>query len=222
MMKPAAVLVWAALLGGASAQEPAWVQPAADEATGQICHLVYYHHGHARPEDLSGTQCSAWSDNACCSADTAAVFQYDVADADTGLYDGHGMGISQCGIPSQACQKWFIAENCMYECDVNAGRYRHAPGDEACDDSNEATNTWQMSGFPLKVLGLPPLPPAPHAPRRPRHARAPRFPCLATWFDRLTHIYNSSGWPFVPEIIPVEPEPVIRAEESFLLLCTCA
>jgi len=37
-MKAAAVL---AALGVAAAQEPVWVMPAADEATGQICHLQY-------------------------------------------------------------------------------------------------------------------------------------------------------------------------------------
>eukprot|EP01043_Picozoa_sp_COSAG02_P032825 COSAG02_NODE_2210_length_9492_cov_22.862877_10_plen_1095_part_00 len=108
----------------------------------------YYHHGHAREVDLSGTQCSAWSDNACCSAETAAAMDYDVADEDTGLPDdAHGLGIDQCGIPSRACQKWFIAESCLYECDVNAGRYRHHDGDAACE---EGANGWQMSGFPLK------------------------------------------------------------------------
>lgn len=102
---------------------------------------------HATETDLSGTSCSAWSDNACCTRETAAAFRYDVADVSTGLYDGHGMGISQCGIPSTDCQKWFIAESCMYECDVNAGRYRHHSGDAACEEAN---NGWQMAGFPLK------------------------------------------------------------------------
>jgi len=98
--------------------------------------------------DLTGTECSAWSDNACCTAETAGALAYDVADADTGLYGGQGLGISQCGIPTRSCQKWFIAEGCMYECDVNAGRYRHHVGDAACVDGN---NKWQMSGFPLKL-----------------------------------------------------------------------
>jgi len=38
-------------------------------------------------------------------------------------------------------------ESCFYECDVNAGRYRHHEGDDACDSSN---NGWQISGMPLK------------------------------------------------------------------------
>ena len=141
----------AGLLGVASAQDPEWVMPPTNEATGNICHLQYLHEPHATPIDLTGTQCSAWSDNSCCSAATAAAMDYDVADEDTGLYDGHGLGISQCGIPSRACQKWFIAESCLYECDVNAGRYRHHVGDAACEEDN---NKWQMSGFPLKVLRL--------------------------------------------------------------------
>jgi hypothetical protein len=154
MMKtaPATLLLSAALAGTASAQDrPAeWTPPATDEATGQICHLQYYHLGHAEPVDLTGTQCSAWSDNACCTFSTADAFKYDQADI-SGLYDGHGMGISQCGIPSQACQKWMIAENCLYECDVNAGRYRHHVGDAACDDA-AGGNDWQISGFPVKVF----------------------------------------------------------------------
>ena len=92
----------------------------------------------------------------------------------------------------------------MYECDVNAGRYRHHEGDAACEEGN---NGWQMSGFPLKVLfafvtRLQPVAVA---------------VCAARWsYCGLTRIHYSSGWPYVPEIIPVEPEPVIRAEESLL------
>lgn len=173
MMKtaPATLLLSAALAGTASAQDrPAeWTPPATDEATGQICHLQYYHLGHAEPVDLSATQCSAWSDNACCTFSTADAFKYDQADG-SGLYDGHGMGISACGIPSQACQKWMIAENCLYECDVNAGRYRHHVGDAACDDDG---NGWQISGFPVKVYSSC-LPARAHALPRPPRPRALR------------------------------------------------
>ena len=44
MMRPSKMVVMAAMMvGTASAQDdtPEWVQPAADEAAGQICHLVY-------------------------------------------------------------------------------------------------------------------------------------------------------------------------------------
>ena len=141
-------LAVAALVSSASAQVGMdWVFPGPTVAAGQICHLQYYHNEIAQPLNLTGSLCSAWSDNSCCSSSTAHLHQYDQADA-AGHYDGDGFGISDCGVPSLACQKWFLAEACLYECDVNAGRYRHHSGDAACAADN---NGWQMSGFPLKV-----------------------------------------------------------------------
>ena len=135
------------LLGTVSAQIGTdWTFPGEKVAASQICHLDYYHHDISQPTNLTGTLCSAWSDNACCTRATAGAHMYD-GDYNE-LYSGEGLGISNCGTPSVGCQKWFILESCFYECDVNAGRYRHHEGDDACDSSN---NGWQISGMPLKV-----------------------------------------------------------------------
>ena len=64
-MKVFAIL---ALAATASAQDSAH--------EGNQCHLEYYHEGNAQPRDLTGTLCSAWSDNACCSQETAEKHVY--------------------------------------------------------------------------------------------------------------------------------------------------
>jgi len=154
---------------------------------------------------LTGTLCSAWSDNACCSRatadnhvysatctgtatdtdatpDCAAAFaaaersvdaqgrapsyhegltgppdscpagcDYDTAYEPYLMY-GPEYSWSKCGaaqIPHE-CARWFMAESCLYECDVNAGKYRHYVGDAGCNSSNYG-GTWQISGMPLKV-----------------------------------------------------------------------
>jgi hypothetical protein len=113
---------------------------------GQMCHLAgdYYHDPHASPKDLSGSICSAWSDNSCCSVEMA------VQTIQTDHYETYGPEFShqKCGAVSDACTKWFLLEGCLYECDVNAGRYRHHVGAAGCDGGG---NTWQISGMPLKV-----------------------------------------------------------------------
>ena len=204
-MKVFAIL---ALAATASAQDSAH--------EGNQCHLEYFHSSHAAPVDLTGTLCSAWSDNACCSQQTANKHVYaatctgtaidTVATPDcaaafaaaqstthpvdaegraptshgpggpgtapdscptgctyTTTYEpylmyGDGFNYAKCGAVSHACARWFMAESCLYECDVNAGRYRHHVGDASCA---EGANRWQISGMPLKVSISPQrLPPS--------------------------------------------------------------
>ena len=68
---------------------------------------------------------------------------------------GDGFDYAKCGAVTHACARWFMAESCLYECDVNAGRYRHHVGDASCADD---ANRWQISGMPLKVSIPPPAP----------------------------------------------------------------
>jgi folate receptor len=145
-MKTASLLL---SLTGAAAQTPAWVNPGATVATGNMCGLQYHHKPHAEPVDLTNTECSAWSDNSCCTFATAdeSLHKYDTQQGTSTLYGG-GLGISGCGRVSPECQTFFIQESCLYECDVNAGRFRRHAGDAACADDG---NTWQLSNFPLKV-----------------------------------------------------------------------
>ena len=149
-MRAAAALLALASTAEVSAQTPpAWINPGPAVATGNMCGLAYHHKGHAEPVDLTGTLCSAWSDNSCCTFATAdeSLHKYDTLQGASALYGG-GLGISACGRVSTACQTFFIQESCLYECDVNAGRFRRHAGDAACADDG---NTWQLSNFPLKV-----------------------------------------------------------------------
>jgi hypothetical protein len=118
---------------------------------GQMCHLEYYHDEVSSAKDLSGSLCSAWSDNGCCSAETAASHTFATASA--ALY-GDAFAIDACGAVSEACQAWFLAESCLYECDVHIGRYRTHPPSCAASSYAEG-NPWQVSGMPVKVTSEP-------------------------------------------------------------------
>lgn len=48
----------------------------------------------------------------------------------------------------ERCNAWFREEECLYECDVNAGKWRKH-GD--CKDDSGASNAWQMEGMPIKA-----------------------------------------------------------------------
>mmetsp|Transcript_5839 Transcript_5839/g.20356 ORF Transcript_5839/g.20356 Transcript_5839/m.20356 type:complete len:184 (-) Transcript_5839:778-1329(-) len=50
---------------------------------------------------------------------------------------------------SEACQEFFIAEQCLYECDVNAGKYRFHGRENGTECTEE--NAWTMSGMPIKA-----------------------------------------------------------------------
>lgn len=46
------------------------------------------------------------------------------------------------------CNAWFREEECLYECDVNAGKWRKHG---TCKDESGASNAWQMAGMPIKA-----------------------------------------------------------------------
>ncbi|KAK3289280.1 hypothetical protein CYMTET_3282 [Cymbomonas tetramitiformis] len=105
-----------------------------------VCHLRYYHKAVATPTDFGSSDsisCKAWADNACCTADTASNVYNDA------LY-GEEYRWDRCGTLSEACQQYFAAEACFYECDVNAGKWRKY---RDCDGDNQ----WQMEGMPIKA-----------------------------------------------------------------------
>ena len=62
-----------------------------------------------------------------------------------GIQDLYGAdyGWDRCAPLSEACEAWFVAESCFYECDVNAGRFRRHVD---CAPENE----WELFGLPLK------------------------------------------------------------------------
>ena len=140
--------------------------------------------------DLSGTQCSAWSNNACCGRVTAENHQLDQTHLEA-LY-GAEFTYAKCGTVSDTCARWFLAESCLYECDVNIGRYRAHPGEAGCSDDG---NEWMIQDMPLKV-----------STQRSGSLLAPVW--LALFLSCV--LSNSKnfklGVAFGSEIIPFEPE----------------
>jgi hypothetical protein len=50
------------------------------------------------------------------------------------------------------CEKWFQAEECLYECDVNAGKFRKFTDCvEKGEQSVSFPNSWQMQGMPIRA-----------------------------------------------------------------------
>ena len=117
-------------------QVPCSLAAVSSPPLGQKCHLENAHtRKTAGPEKLTG-HCKAWGNNACCTAKTESTI--------SNLYGEKVPIAERCGVPSAKCQAWFVAEACMYECDVNAGRFRHHTG---CSPSNK----WQMAGMPIRA-----------------------------------------------------------------------
>ena len=97
-----------ALAATASAQDSAH--------EGNQCHLEYFHSSHAAPVDLTGTLCSAWSDNACCSQATAEKHVYSATctgtatdtdatpDCYRGFVDSMGLLVMRRPVPETEAQ----------------------------------------------------------------------------------------------------------------------
>ena len=161
----------------------------------QMCHIRYFHDGSSSAKDLGGTACSAWSDNACCSAGTAENHMLDQTHLEA-LY-GAEWTYAKCGAVSDTCARWFLAESCLYECDVNIGRYRAHPGEAGCA---EGANQWMIQNFPLKVRTPPPLRPRFPPSAMPSSTRLANGTCSLR--SNTTQLGVASG----SENIPFEPE----------------
>uniref|UniRef100_A0A7S0I134 Folate receptor-like domain-containing protein n=1 Tax=Phaeocystis antarctica TaxID=33657 RepID=A0A7S0I134_9EUKA len=82
------------------------------------CHLDYYHKDAPSPEGANFTECHPWHANACCHEATVVTPK--------AMNEGYGAGYEwdRCGPMSQACERFFVEEACMYECEVSMGHYR--------------------------------------------------------------------------------------------------
>eukprot|EP00614_Pseudopedinella_elastica_P004653 CAMPEP_0172613494 /NCGR_PEP_ID=MMETSP1068-20121228/43737_1 /TAXON_ID=35684 /ORGANISM="Pseudopedinella elastica, Strain CCMP716" /LENGTH=295 /DNA_ID=CAMNT_0013417965 /DNA_START=168 /DNA_END=1055 /DNA_ORIENTATION=+ len=120
---------------------------AASGYTGE-CELEYFHKsGPPTAEGSDFTECHPWKDSACCYEATVTT--------PTALNEAYGKGYEwdRCGKMSQACERFFVQEACLYECDVNAGLYRKCTDAQAADPTNEACyeNKWEMYKMPIKA-----------------------------------------------------------------------
>jgi len=121
-----------------------------DEVTRQLfpevtsvdeCHLQYFHKEVPSPEDDNMRECHPWKNNACCDSSTVKS-----VDAINEAY-GDGYQWDRCGPISQACERFFVMEACLYECEPNAGLFRKF-NDSQTD--HPEFNTWQLHKMPIK------------------------------------------------------------------------
>ncbi len=56
----------------------------------------------------------------------------------------------RCGTLSQACERFFVQEACLYECDPNAGLFRLFPP-STYDKNNKSQNAWQIVDMPIRA-----------------------------------------------------------------------
>ena len=135
-------------------------------APADTCKLQYFHKGSdgvidavPTPEDDTFTECHPWKENACCHQET-------VVNKET-LRKSYGEGYEwdRCGKMSQECERFFVQEACLYECDANAGSYRLCSDEDiannkkydlglgynsSCNDNGYA-NKWQIYNMPIKA-----------------------------------------------------------------------
>lgn len=114
-----------------------------EEKVADQCHLEYYHKsGPPTPEGDGMAECHPWKNNACCTKDTVgSVDQINEA-------YGEGYEWDRCGKMSQACERFFVMEACLYECEPAAGLFRKYNDSEK--GVNDDFNAWQMHQMPIK------------------------------------------------------------------------
>lgn len=105
------------------------------------CHLNYFHKKLPSAEDDAMTECHPWKNNACCKSETVKSAE--------ALNTGYGPGFQwdRCGPMSDACQRFFVQEACLYECEPAAGLYRKFDDSQS---NEEGYNEWQMHKMPIK------------------------------------------------------------------------
>ncbi|KAJ1476237.1 folate receptor family-domain-containing protein [Baffinella frigidus] len=110
-------------------------------------HGDYYHKKTPGPELDSNHECWPWKNEACCEDKTVA--SRDV------IQDAYGAEFhwDRCGPLSQACERFFVKEACLYECEPLTGHYRKYPDGPDYNGSSTGgeDNTWQITKMPIKA-----------------------------------------------------------------------
>ena len=110
-----------------------------DHAATDQCIVQYSHKDTPSAEDDDMSECHPWKSRSCCDSTTVPSDE-----AINGAY-GPGYEWDRCGPMSDACQRFFVQEACLYECDPNVGLYR-----KYTDPTEEGYNEWQMFEMPIK------------------------------------------------------------------------
>ena len=91
----------------------------------QQCLVSYLHKvGPPTKQTADFTECHPWHANACCHEATVVT-----PEAINNAY-GAGYEWDRCGKLSQACERFFVEEACMYECEANIGAFRKYTDEE--------------------------------------------------------------------------------------------
>lgn len=109
------------------------------------CHLDSLHKdGPPSKNPGTMTECHPWDDRSCC-------YTHNVKDVAiiNNLY-GDGYRWDRCGKLSQACERFWVQEDCFYECDPNVGIFRKFPT-ATFDANNDDHNAWQIHKMPIKA-----------------------------------------------------------------------
>lgn len=120
------------------------------------CQLQYFHKEAVSSEPDDFMECHPWEKRACCKNDTVRSVKALKASY------GPEYAWDRCGKLSSACERYFVQEACLYECEPNAGLFRKFPNSANSpqykvdspvyfDEANKDTNTWQMSGMPIRA-----------------------------------------------------------------------
>ena len=122
-------------------------------------------------ESADFAECHPWHASSCCHQ--ATVASPDIIN----LAFGPGYGWDRCGPLSPACERFFVKEACLYQCDVNVALYRKytdaqhfACSHEGVGDGQAVTlsdgtaytcivskwggndeNKWQINAMPIKA-----------------------------------------------------------------------
>ena len=95
------------------------------DVSSQTCEVAYYHKvGPPTPEGPDFTECHPWHANACCHEATVVTPK--------AMNEGYGAGYEwdRCGPMSQACERFFVEEACMYECEASISAFRKYSDEE--------------------------------------------------------------------------------------------
>ena len=97
------------------------------------------------PENSTQHECRPWQNSACCYESTVSSVEH----IDT-LY-GAEYRWDRCGRLSQACERFFVQEECLYECDTNIGLFRlYPPFIDGKPNPAAAGNEWIVYNMPIK------------------------------------------------------------------------
>jgi len=112
-----------------------------DDTVPDQCHLQCFHKEAPGPEGDEMLECHPWKNNACCDSETVKSVDQ--------LNEGYGEGYrwDRCGPMSQACERFFVMEACLYECEPSAGLFRKYNESQV---DHPDYNEWQLHKMPIK------------------------------------------------------------------------